>query len=111
MKTTYESETILEEINKLISLSCQSDHAKSERFKPMHRALIKKYFNASEVSINDQEQCIIMKVQLDNKEYATTQYKCSNLEGFLKSCIKKDADSLRFYENMLTYYNLSSKVA
>lgn len=110
MRTTYQSDIIVQEIEKLIAQSC-GESIKTGRYETMHRAIIKKHFNAVDVAVLYEEQKIEMKIKMNEKDFVSIGFKCPNLESFLTSCIEKDNESLRFYESMLTYFNLTTKVA
>lgn len=104
--TTYQSSIILEEVDNLITYSCRDKSASTGRFNPIHRAIIKKHFNASEVSFHHDHQAVDLKIQAKENDFVNVSFKCPNLEGFLKSCIENDRNSLAFYQHMLTYYNV-----
>ena len=104
--TTYQSNTILKEVNNLIIYSCRSRASKFGHFDPIHRAIIKKHFNAFDVVIHEDRQEIDLKIEAKEKNYVGVSFKCLDLEAFLKSCIEKDRTSLAFYQHMLMYYNV-----
>ncbi|HET8809099.1 MAG TPA: hypothetical protein VFM65_02410 [Flavobacteriaceae bacterium] len=104
--TTYQSTVILKEVNNLITHSCRGEMARTGRFNTMHRAIIKKHFNAREVFIHDDLREIGLKIEAKENEFVNVNFKCPNLESFLKSCIENDRNSLAFYQHLLTYYNV-----
>ena len=108
MKITNTSPTsIIDEVKNLITYSI--DHLNSEEnsnFTIMHRAIIKKYFDAKNVRINYQEQIVDLKIPVGKRKYTGITFECQDLERFLKSCLKKDGKSLNFYHEILSYYNI-----
>lgn len=106
--TTYQSDIILNEVNNLITYSCRNNMIRSTSFHTMYRAIIKKHFNAFDVTIREEGMEIDMKIRATDNEYVNVSFKCPNLENFLKSCIENDRSSLSFYQNMLTYYNVTA---
>lgn len=102
---------ITTEIENLISNSCATQQA-TDKFKNLHIALLKKYYNAADVSIDYHRKRVKMDIVLDDSQYdpqkvntyiptlhANLLYK--NLRQFLKSCIEKDTKSLGFYASLL----------
>lgn len=102
---------ITSEIESLISKSCASQKA-TDNFKTLHVALLKKYYNAADVSIDYHRKRVEMDIVMDDTQYdphkvntyiptlhANLLFK--NLKDFLKSCIEKDAKSLGFYASLL----------
>ncbi|APG60416.1 hypothetical protein [Christiangramia salexigens] len=107
MNTTTNPE-IIDEIKNLISHSVNEDNFENPDFQMMHRAIIKKYFDAKKVSINYKEATVDMKLPVGNKQYTNITFECQHLGRFLKSCIKKDEKSLFFYQNILSQFNVIS---
>ncbi|MCG9971569.1 hypothetical protein [Christiangramia crocea] len=107
MKTSTTPE-IIDEIKNLISYSITNRTMENSNFQTMHRAIIKKYFEAKHVNINYKEQTIDMQLPVGNKRYTSITFECQNLERFLRSCLKKDEKSLFFYQSLLTHYNVIS---
>ena len=109
--TTYKPSKILRELKTLISYSC-SQNSQFETIKEsMHVALIKKYFCANKVSFDYKNNLINVQIPMNQKEFTNVTLECQDMEKFLTSCIEKDATSLSFYQNMLTYYNVERNVA
>ncbi|HET8839789.1 MAG TPA: hypothetical protein VFM82_12435 [Flavobacteriaceae bacterium] len=109
--TTYQSTTILQEVRNLITYSCRNESSRTGRFDTMHRAIIKKHFNASEVHIERGKTTINLNIEVRKGEYVRVNFECPDMEAFLKSCIEKDHTSLAFYQQMLTYYNVVANPA
>ncbi|WP_291864586.1 hypothetical protein [Maribacter sp.] len=102
---------ILMDVENLISRSC-TDQTNTLNFKRLHIALLKKYYNAADVSIDYYRHRVKMDIVIDDKQYnpktanvnlpvvhANLFFK--NLKEFLKSCIDKDSKSLGFYATLL----------
>ncbi|MUP42178.1 hypothetical protein [Christiangramia aestuarii] len=99
---------IIDEVKNLISYSItQKDTNKSE-FHTLHRAIIKKYFEAKHVNIDYKEQTIDLKLPVGQKKYTSITFECQDIERFLKSCLKKDEKSLFFYQSLLNQFNVIS---
>ncbi len=107
--TTYQSSIILKEVHNLITYSCRNKSSRIGGFDTMHLAIIKKYYKASDVQIKRSDSEISLKIEVRKGEYVHVDFKCPDMESFLKSCIEKDGNSLAFYQHMLTYYNVVSK--
>ena len=100
---------IIDEVKNLITYSIQERNLENSGFQTMHRAIVKKYFEAKHVNINYKEQTIDMKLPVGEKKYTSITFECQDLERFLKSCLKKDEKSLFFYQSLLTHYNVISE--
>lgn len=102
--------TVLTELHNLIDYSCESHPGQPVDFTSLHKALIKKYFQAEAVHFEPQNQVVILEVMVDSalKETARVQVPVDyrRFNEFLKSCIEDTHSSLRFYKNMLTYYHV-----
>ncbi|MGA8854143.1 MAG: hypothetical protein WB492_08195, partial [Christiangramia sp.] len=90
---TITSPEILDEVKNLISYSIEHK-GKENSYQIMHRAIVKKYFEAKDVNINYSEQSIDMKLPVGQKKYTKITFECQDLERFLKSCLKKDEKSM-----------------
>ncbi|WP_300435822.1 hypothetical protein [Christiangramia sp.] len=99
---------ILDEVKNLISYSISNKNEEDSNFQLMHRAIIKKYFDAKHVTINYDSQTIDLKLPVGQKKYTNITFECQDLERFLKSCLKKDDKSLFFYQNILSHYNITT---
>ena len=103
---TITTPELIDEIKNLISYSITNRQLENSNFQTMHRAIIKKYFEAKHVNIDYENQTIDMQLPVGNKKYTSITFECQDLERFLKSCLKKDEKSLFFYQNLLTHYNV-----
>lgn len=98
---------ILDEVKNLISYSI-INKGQDSNFQIMHRAIVKKYFDAKHVNINYDDETIDLKLPVGQKKYTSLTFECQDLERFLKSCLKKDEKSLFFYQNILNHYNITT---
>ena len=105
---------ITKEIESLISKSCSTEKAK-DKFKSLHIALLKKYYNAADVSIDYHRRRIKMDIVIDDELYDPKMVNTDiptlpanlffkNLKDFLKSCLEKDNKSMGFYAGLLRRY-------
>ena len=99
---------IIDDVKNLISYSIINKNQEASNFQMMHRAIIKKYFDAKHVNINYEEQSVDLKLPVGQNKYTSLTFECQDLERFLKSCLKKDEKSLYFYQNLLNRYNAVS---
>lgn len=104
MKTFTAPDHLLDEVKNLISYSISHNHDKSD-FKTMHRAIIKKYFEAKNVEINYREQTVAMQIPVGKRQYTNITFECQEIERFLKACLRKDEKSLGFYQEVLNHYS------
>ncbi|CAN5131524.1 hypothetical protein BH23BAC2_BH23BAC2_19350 [soil metagenome] len=102
----YTPENIVEEVKNLISYSISNKDIDNQKFESLHRAVIKKYFEAKDVKINYMAQTVDIKLPMSNNNYTAITFECLDLNNFMQSCIKKDEQSLFFYRNLLTHYNI-----
>ena len=111
MENSTLSKRITREIENLISRSCANQQATDE-FNTLHVALLKKYYNAADVSIDYHRKRVEMEIVMDDKQYDPKKVNTyiptlhanllfKNLKDFLKSCIELDAKSLGFYAGLL----------
>lgn len=98
-------ELIIEEVKNLISYSISNKHEDTEKFEDLHRAVIKKYFDARAIKINYLTQTIDLELPISSNNYTGITFECLDLNNFLRSCLKKDEQSLFYYQNLLTHYN------
>lgn len=103
---TITTPEILDEVKNLISYSIVSKNLESSNFQLMHRAIVKKYFDAKHVNIDYENESIDLKLPVGQKKYTSITFECQNLERFLRSCLKKDEKSIFFYQNLLSHYNI-----
>jgi len=99
---------IIDEVKNLITYSIINKETDKSNFQMMHRAIIKKYFEAKHVNIDYKEQTIDLKLPVGHKKYTSITFECQDLERFLKSCLKKDDKSIFFYQDILNHYNIVS---
>jgi hypothetical protein len=102
------SPEILDEVKNLISYSIVNKDLDESNFQTMHRAIVKKYFEAKQVSINYADHSIDLKLPVGENKYTNITFECQDIERFLKSCLKKDDKSLFFYQSLLNQYNVIS---
>ena len=99
------------ELENLISQSCENPR-KLKKYHQLHVALLKKYYNAVNVSIDYHRHRIQMDIVMDDTAYETgkininlpvlhTNLIFKNLKVFLRSCIEKDDKSVGFYAQLL----------
>ncbi|WP_422082364.1 hypothetical protein [Ulvibacterium sp.] len=102
---------ILTEIENLITHSC-ADQKVTDKFEKLHIALLKKYYNAADVSIDYHRKRVKMDIVMDDTYYDPKKVNLylpmlhanlffKNLKAFLKSCIEGDSKSLGFYAGLL----------
>ena len=105
---------ILMQIERLIAQSCVPGHF-SERFQNLHESIIKKHYNAAEVSIDYHRQRVKMEIVLDDAAYDPksvnldlptfpANFYFKNLCEFLRSCVRDDQKSLAFYSGILNSF-------
>ena len=99
---------IIDEVKNLISYSITNQGEENSNFQTMHRAIVKKYFDAKHVNINYEDETIDLKLPVGQKKYTNITFECQDLERFLRSCLKKDEKSLFFYQNILNHYNITT---
>lgn len=107
MNTITQPNLIIDEVKNLITYSISNPDVEIDNFNTMHRAIIKRYFEAKNVEINYDEQTVEMQIPVGNKQYTTITFECQNILRFLKACLKKDKKSLEFYQSLLTHYNVT----
>lgn len=102
----FTPELIIDEIKNLISYSITNKEVDNQKFESLHRAILKKYFEAKDIEINYMAQTIDLKLPMSNSHYTGITFECLDLNGFLQSCVKADEQSLYFYQNLLSHYNI-----
>ncbi len=111
MENSTLKKKIAMEIENLISKSCANQQT-TNKFETLHVALLKKYYNAADVSIDYHRKRIEMDIVMDDTLYDPQKVNTyiptlhanllfKNLKDFLKSCIEMDAKSLGFYAGLL----------
>ena len=114
METSRLTTRILTETEKLISQSCE-ENPFDKKSVDLHKLLLKKYYNAADVTIDYERHRINMDVIISEEDYdpktvnlalATVPVNIffKNLCDFLKSCLEKDVKSLAFYARILMQY-------
>lgn len=98
---------ILMEMEDLIAKSCPQQRV-DQQFESLHVDLIKKYYNAAEVSIDYHRKRVEMDLVVNDRDYDPKtvnlylptlhmNLRYRNLRDFLKSCIDSDTKSIAFY--------------
>jgi len=99
---------LIDEVKNLISYSITNKEADQQNFENLHRAIIKKYFDAKDIKINYLAQTIDLKLPMSNRNYTNITFECLDLNNFLQACLRSDESSLYFYQNLLSNYNVVS---
>lgn len=106
---------VFKEIEALITQSCPSRKIPPE-FKNLHVDILKKFYNASNVSIDYHRKRIEMDIVIDDGHYDPKKVNLyvptlhanllfENLKNFLKNSIDKDSKNLGFYASLLRSYS------
>ncbi len=114
MEKSKVRERVLVELEKLISQSCKNPTG-SKKYQQLHIALLKKSYNATNVSIDYHRHRIKLEVIQDESvfdpkkvnTYLPTIYTnllFKNLCDFLSSCLEKDNKSVGFYAHLLSAF-------
>lgn len=114
MENSSLKKKVLSEIESLIARSCPNRKIPAN-FQNLHVAILKKYYNASDVSIDYHRKRIAMDIVLDDTVYNPKKVNTymptlhanllfQNLSDFLKSSIDQDHESLTFYASLLRSY-------
>ncbi|MDT0685133.1 hypothetical protein [Autumnicola psychrophila] len=106
MENSYTPTELIDEVKNLISFSISNLDAEKSNFTIMHRAIIKKYFEAKNVKIDYEKQMVTMQIPVGRKKYTNITFDCQDLERFLKACLKDDKKNVYFYKELLSHYNL-----
>jgi len=106
--STNTPSAIIDEVKNLISYSIINPEIENAKFESMHKSIIKKYFDARDIKIDYKAQTIDLKLPMSNNKYTAITFECLDLSEFLKSCIKLDEESLYFYQELLTHYDIMS---
>lgn len=101
----YSPELIIDEVKNLISYSITNKEEDNAEFESLHRAILKKYFEAKNIEINYLAQTIDLDLPISNTNYTRITFECLDLNGFLQSCVKCDEKNQFFYQNLLSHYN------
>ena len=111
MKNSRLSTRILMETERLILNSC----TKTKRSRELHKVILKKYYNAADVTIDYTRHRVAMDIVIDNNAFnpskvntiiATVPMNLSfkNICNLLRSCLEEDIKSLAFYARLLKDY-------
>ncbi len=114
MEKSSLSGRILVEIESLISRSCTKGRI-SKKSQKLHEVIVKKHYNAAEVSIDYHRKRIALDIIMDDTCYDPQKVNTNvptlhanllfqNLCDFLKSCLETDKKSLAFYSGVLQSY-------
>ncbi|MDT0689272.1 hypothetical protein RM549_05715 [Salegentibacter sp. F188] len=106
MENSYTTTELIDEVKNLISFSISNLETERSNFTLMHRAIIKKYFEAKNVNIDYDKQLVTMQIPVGRKKYTNITFECQDIERFLKACLKKDEKHTYFYKDLLSHYNL-----
>ena len=107
-------ERVLVELEKLISQSCKNP-TDSKKYQQLHVALLKKYYSATNVTIDYHRHRIKLEVIQDESvfdpkkvnTYLPTIYTnllFQSLCDFLGSCVERDTKSVGFYAQLLASF-------
>tara|TARA_R110000868_G_scaffold77042_2_gene221054 strand:- start:584 stop:958 length:375 start_codon:yes stop_codon:yes gene_type:complete len=105
---------VISEFEALISRSCPNRNV-PQKFKNLHVAILKKYYNASDVSIDYHRKRVEMEIILDDNHYNPKRINTylptlhanllfKNLKDFLKASLESDNKSIAFYASLLRSY-------
>mgnify|MGYP003490609526 FL=1 len=108
------------EIEDMMSQSC-TDQKMTAKAKSLHIAIIKKYYNATDVNIDYHRKRVALDIVMDDTVYDPNKVNLyvptlhanllfKNLCDFLKSCIDKDNRSLAFYSSLLRTFKKKESV-
>ncbi len=102
-----ESQTSIHALYRLIDEECQpAQH--SARAEQLQKAILKKFFKASDVVIRqtEREVHITMSPFLSDARSAEINLEIpkARFSTFLQNCIKNDSGSKAFYTNMMRYF-------
>lgn len=106
--SNFTPDPIIDEVKNLISYSINNKDADDQKFENLHCALLEKYFDAKDVRINYSSKTIDLKLPMSNSKYTGITFECLDLDNFLQACLKNDKESLHFYQNLLSNYNVVS---
>ena len=111
METLNVKSRILMEMERLIARSSAKGKM-TKSIQSFHEAIIKKHYNASDVSIDYHRHRVQMNLVMDEKTYDPKTVNIDlavlpmnlffkNLCEFLKSCLEVDAKSVAFYAKLI----------
>ncbi|MDX1363613.1 MAG: hypothetical protein R3243_05325 [Arenibacter latericius] len=102
------------DIISLISESCSQEKI-TRKSQDLHEMILKRHYNAADISIDYHRKRIFMDIVVDDSNYDTKELNFStplmktnmyygDLEEFLISCIDYDNSSIAFYRKILNSY-------
>ena len=102
---------ILKEMERLIAKSSAKGEM-TKKVRSFHEAIIKKHYNASDITIDYHRRRIRMNVIMNEKNYTPNTVNLNldvlpmnlffkDLRDFLNSCLESDPKSLAFYAKLL----------
>ncbi len=111
MENSGLADRILKQIEGLIGKSTRTQNT-AEEFKSFHEILIRKHYNATDVTIDYHRRRIKMNIVTDDSAYDPNKVNTElptlptnlwyrNLYDFLISCIDRDQRSLAFYSRLI----------
>lgn len=111
--------SILMETESLISRSCAGGKM-TKNFQMLHQQIVKKHYNAAEVSIDYHRKRVAMDIVMNDSDFNPKKANLNlpvlhanllfkNICDFLKSCLDKDRKSIAFYASLLQAYRQTSK--
>jgi len=120
MENSNLEKRILLEIEGLILESCPKQNVLL-KFEGLHVALLKKHYNAADVSIDYHRRRVQMDIVMDDQAYDPKKVNTNlptlranlwfrNLADFLKSCLDSDNRSLAFYASLLKSYQKNETI-
>lgn len=119
MENSNLSGRILMEMEDLIAQSC-SEQKVDQNFEKLHVAILKKHYNAADVSFDYHRKRVEMDIVMNDKDYNPKTVNLSvptlhanfwfrNLCDFLKSCIDYDSKSLAFYASLIRSFRSTDR--
>ena len=107
-------ERVLREFEKLISKSCKNP-TDSKKYQQLHIVLLKKYYNALNVSVDYHRHRVQMDIIQDVNAYdpkrintylptVYTNLLFNSLCTFLTNCVERDPKSVGFYAQLLNSF-------
>ncbi|MGO4913307.1 hypothetical protein [Leeuwenhoekiella sp. W20_SRS_FM14] len=110
MKAT--TQEILVNLFQIIDRNC-TNNLRSAQSESIQKAILKKFFKASEVVIEHKEDITLIRLKSILSDSPDTEalieIESSQLKSFLCDCIKKDTQGITFYTNMLHYLTTNKK--
>ncbi|MCR1023466.1 hypothetical protein NQT66_01510 [Cellulophaga baltica] len=106
---------IISELESLITQSCPNQKIQKKQ-KDLHVALLKRYYNAYDVSIDYFRRRITLNIVIDDTAYNPNivntylptfraDIHFISLKYFLKKCLEQDVKSLAFYASLLRMFS------